>query len=165
MCWLVIQCSTSAFDVWYYWLAKQEVNQEVISPYLTCIRYWDLQDTALIVLYIQAITTFKYKQKAPCIFCQSIHSHGCYSLNEDTPSTPNLEAINSHHVANFIKIGHIYLINLIKNNKKSRMILSVKNNTTWWRQWSWKLHGKWIRSCYSIRWIGSFKLNNGHVTH
>ena len=33
------------------------------------------------------------------------------------------------------------------------------NNTTWWRQWRWKLHGKWIWSCDLIWSIKSFRIN------
>ena len=38
-------------------------------------------------------------------------------------------------------------------------------NTTWWRKWSWKLHGKLIRSCDLIGPVRSFQRNNGHATH
>ena len=95
------------------------------------------------------------KQKASCIFCQNYPVSGVFALNVDTP---NFEGIYPHCNANFIKKnGHTYPIHLTKNNFKSRIILSAKNNTNWWRQWCWKLHGKWMRSYDLIRPIRSFK--------
>ena len=55
-------------------------------------------------------------------------------------------------------------LHLLQSGQEYTCFFFLKNNTTWWRQWSWKLHGKWIRSCYLIRPIRSFKRNIGHVT-